>query len=97
MNGTEIGHLAETAPIWWPGSPESAAPITDGRHDVDVLVIGAGLAGLAAAYFVTELRPELSVAVLEAKHVGAGATGRHRDRFTRLEHADGRVPAEVRR
>lgn len=76
MNGTEIGHLAETAPIWWPGSPESAAPITDGRHDVDVLVIGAGLAGLAAAYFVTELRPELSVAVLEAKHVGAGATGR---------------------
>lgn len=76
MNGTEIGHLAETAPICGQAVRKALPRITDGRHDVDVLVIGAGLAGLAAAYFVTELRPELSVAVLEAKHVGAGATGR---------------------
>lgn len=35
----------------------------------DVLVIGAGVAGLAAAYFLREARPHLRIVVLEARHV----------------------------
>ncbi|BAX97806.1 putative oxidoreductase [Mycobacteroides stephanolepidis] len=76
MSAPEIAHTAETQPIWWPSVPAQPGPILEGRADVDLVVIGAGLAGLAAAYYVTELRPELTVAVVEAKHVGAGATGR---------------------
>jgi gamma-glutamylputrescine oxidase len=71
-----IEHVAETNPIWWPTTQEESGPTAEGRYDVDFVVIGAGLAGLAAAYYVTEYRPELAVAVVEAKHVGAGATGR---------------------
>jgi gamma-glutamylputrescine oxidase len=71
-----IERVAETNPIWWPTTQEESGPMAEGRYDVDLVVIGAGLAGLAAAYYVTEYRPELVVAVVEAKHVGAGATGR---------------------
>ena len=76
MSGFEADHLAETAPIWWPGTAEHNVEIAEGSHEVDLAVVGGGLAGLAAAYFVGVMRPELSVAVIEAKHVGAGATGR---------------------
>jgi ribulose 1,5-bisphosphate synthetase/thiazole synthase len=71
-----IERVAETNPIWWPTTQEESGPTVEGRYDVDLVVIGAGLAGLAAAYYVTEYRPELAVAVAEAKHVGAGGTGR---------------------
>lgn len=78
-----IERVAETNPIWWPTTQEESGPTVEGRYDVDLVVIGAGLAGLAAAYYVTEYRPELAVAVVEAKHVGAGATGRSMGRFDR--------------
>jgi hypothetical protein len=70
-----IERVAETNPIWWPTSQEESGPAAEGRYDVDLVVIGEGLAGQAAAYYVTEYRPELAVGVVEAKHVGAGATG----------------------
>lgn len=43
--------------------------------DTDVAVVGAGLAGLALAHRLKQRDPGLRVAVLEARHVGAGATG----------------------
>jgi glycine/D-amino acid oxidase-like deaminating enzyme len=43
---------------------------------VDFAVIGAGFTGLAAAAWLRLLVPEKSVAVLEAFHIGAGASGR---------------------
>jgi len=43
---------------------------------VDFAVIGAGFTGLAAAAWLRLLAPEKSVAVLEAFHIGAGASGR---------------------
>jgi gamma-glutamylputrescine oxidase len=43
---------------------------------VDVAVIGGGFTGLAAAAWLRLLAPEKSVAVLEAFHIGAGASGR---------------------
>ena len=73
-----IERVAETNPIWWPTTQEESGPTVEGRYAVDLVVIG-----LAAAYYVTEYRPELAVAAVEAEHVGAGATGRSRGRSDR--------------
>jgi glycine/D-amino acid oxidase-like deaminating enzyme len=35
----------------------------------DVVVIGAGVGGLAAAYYLREARPNIRLVVLEARHV----------------------------
>ena len=43
---------------------------------VDVAVVGAGLAGLSAAYHAKQLTPDRQLAVLEAGRIGAGASGR---------------------
>src|SRR5262245_33287995 len=43
---------------------------------VDVAVIGAGLTGLSTAYHVLAERPGARVVVLEAEHIGHGASSR---------------------
>src|SRR5688572_7783575 len=50
-------------------------PLVDGMR-VDVAVVGAGFTGLATAHYVLNLCPGLRVVVLEARCVGAGASGR---------------------
>ena len=42
----------------------------------DFVVIGGGFTGLAAAAWLRRLSPQQSVVLLEASHVGAGASGR---------------------
>jgi len=44
--------------------------------EVDVAILGGGFAGLAAGAWLRRLAPEKTVAVLEANHLGAGASGR---------------------
>lgn len=43
----------------------------------DVLVVGGGYAGLSVAYWLTEMRPDLKVTILERNFCGAGASGRN--------------------
>ncbi|MBB5912205.1 glycine/D-amino acid oxidase-like deaminating enzyme [Nocardia transvalensis] len=64
-------------PLWWPESGIESAdpPLIGGRRD-DLVIVGGGLAGLVTAYYVSAARPDLSVVVLEAESIGAGATGR---------------------
>lgn len=67
-----------TAPLWSEGA--AASPPTSGEplpHVVDVAVVGAGFTGLWTAYYLLRARPDLSVLVLEAEHVGFGASGRN--------------------
>ena len=40
-------------------------------------VVGGGYTGLWTAYYLLELDPALDVLVLEAEHVGFGASGRN--------------------
>jgi gamma-glutamylputrescine oxidase len=61
-------------PLWDEASvatPPDALPET-----ADVAVVGAGLAGLSAAYHALVRRPDQRIAVLEAGRIGDGASGR---------------------
>jgi glycine/D-amino acid oxidase-like deaminating enzyme len=53
--------------------PAHAGPLPD---VLDFAVIGGGFTGLAAAAWLRKIAPYKSVAVFEAGHVGAGASGR---------------------
>jgi glycine/D-amino acid oxidase-like deaminating enzyme len=57
--------------------PYEAAPPLEGEQTADVAVIGGGFTGLATAIALKDLDPGLDVAVLEAKTVGYGASGRN--------------------
>lgn len=59
------------------GRTEPSRPSLSGEEQADIVIVGAGLTGLWAAYYLTELAPHLSVTVLEAEQVGFGASGRN--------------------
>jgi glycine/D-amino acid oxidase-like deaminating enzyme len=62
-------------PVWSFPVPITPQPLPDGMR-LDVAVVGAGFTGLATAHYVLQRFPTLRVAVFEARHVGAGASGR---------------------
>ena len=66
---TRDSYYVHSAPAWAPSPP------LQGEVDCDVAVVGAGLAGLSAALELASRG--LSVTVLEAQHVGFGASGRN--------------------
>lgn len=45
--------------------------------EVDVVIVGAGFTGLWTAYYLNKAQPNLTIAILEAKQVGYGASGRN--------------------
>ena len=76
-----------TAPLagpssWWleeartHSGDEVASPLA-GRLDVDVAVVGGGYTGLWTALALRKREPSLAVAVLEARRVGEGPSGRN--------------------
>lgn len=48
-----------------------------GPASYDVVIVGAGFTGLWTAYYLSKADPTLRIAVLEAEHVGFGASGRN--------------------
>ncbi|GAB3409917.1 FAD-dependent oxidoreductase [Schumannella luteola] len=63
---------------WWrsTGGPDRRAPLP-GTTETDVAIVGAGYTGLWTAYYLKKAKPTLRVVVLEAQHVGYGASGRN--------------------
>ncbi|MFV0463436.1 MAG: NAD(P)/FAD-dependent oxidoreductase [Nostocoides sp.] len=55
--------------------PDVGAPLLPGH--ADVVIVGAGFTGLWSAYYLLRAHPGLDVVVLEADHVGFGASGRN--------------------
>lgn len=52
-------------------------PPLGGPASYDVVIVGAGFTGLWTAYYLSLADPTLRIAVLEAEHVGFGASGRN--------------------
>ena len=44
------------------------------KEQTDIVVIGAGIIGMASAYYLS--RSGLKVSIIERKHIGSGSTGR---------------------
>ncbi|MCO7204018.1 FAD-binding oxidoreductase [Microbacterium sp. CnD16-F] len=67
-----------TVSHWWRdhGAEPARAPLP-GDLDVDVAIVGAGYTGLWTAYYLTERRPDLRIAVIERRFAGFGASGRN--------------------
>ena len=63
-------------PLWWEGAA-SPSPTPSLPAAVDVAIVGGGFTGLWTALYLLRARPDLSVLVLEAEHVGFGASGRN--------------------
>ena len=57
--------------------PPPPARVVEGRITVDFAVIGAGTCGCAVARRLGELRPDDSIALVEATRVGYGTSGRN--------------------
>ncbi|HHC09387.1 MAG TPA: FAD-dependent oxidoreductase [Actinobacteria bacterium] len=64
-------------PLWWDDVELPPRPSLEGDLDVDVAVVGAGYTGLWTAHHLHRLDPSLQIAVVEAEHVGHGASGRN--------------------
>ena len=69
-------------PSWWLEEaqayrPEAAAPPLAGPLEVDVAVVGGGYTGLWTALALRERDPSLRVALLEARGIGDGPSGRN--------------------
>jgi glycine/D-amino acid oxidase-like deaminating enzyme len=67
------------APSFWLDQlgPVRRRPSLDGVRDADVCIVGGGFTGLWTAYELRRADPGLEVVVLEARHVGFGASGRN--------------------
>jgi len=59
------------------GDDLQPAPSLDGDLTVDVAIVGAGFTGLWTAYYLSEARPDLTIAIVEAEIAGFGASGRN--------------------
>lgn len=47
------------------------------RHQYDVIIIGAGIAGLSTAYWLEKNNPSIQIAILDRNRIGFGASGRN--------------------
>jgi glycine/D-amino acid oxidase-like deaminating enzyme len=62
---------------YWARSQPAQNPKLTEDLNVDVAVLGGGFTGLSSAYFLRSVSPHKSVAVLEARGCGNGASGRN--------------------
>ena len=57
--------------------PPTRRPPVDGDRRVDVAIVGAGYTGLWTAHSILRRDPTVSVCLIDAEHVGFGASGRN--------------------
>ncbi len=63
--------------VWTVGAaPDQPAPALAGDLTVDVAIIGGGFTGVSTAYQLGRRNPGLGIALLEARSLGNGASGR---------------------
>ena len=65
---------------WTATAPKTAYPRLTGAHSADVVIVGAGIVGVTAAYLLSGAG--LSVALIEARRIGRQVTGRSTAKIT---------------
>jgi gamma-glutamylputrescine oxidase len=76
--GEDAQHRGLGAPSYWQRIGGAGAHVAGPLPQrADCIVVGGGFAGIATALRLREAAPELDVVVLEAEHVGFGASGRN--------------------
>ena len=74
---SDAQHVASPS-LWWDGLERAAvAPPLETDTTADIAIIGGGYTGLWTAYFLKQIQPDLDIALVEAKHIGHGASGRN--------------------
>ncbi len=68
---------AATASYWQREGADTALRVTSAPVRADIVIIGGGLAGVSSALAILDRQPGASVAVLEQRFVGYGASGRN--------------------
>lgn len=68
----------DNSAVWLLGAPadEPASPLARDL-EVDIAIIGGGFTGVSTAFHMSERFPELGIALLEAKRLANGASGRN--------------------
>lgn len=61
--------------FWLPRAVYDVAPVLGADRSCAVAIVGGGYSGLSAAYHLKRLRPELDIALFEARAIGFGASG----------------------
>lgn len=68
----------DNSSVWLEGAPaETPAPALARDLDVDVAIIGGGFTGVSTAYYLRKQNPNLGIALLEARTLANGASGRN--------------------
>src|SRR5919198_5048399 len=81
-SGPQLNLSGKAESLWTGTSPSTHYPSLEKGGEVDVAVVGGGIAGIGAAYFLQ--RAGFSVAILEAARIGAGTTGNTTAKITAL-------------
>jgi glycine/D-amino acid oxidase-like deaminating enzyme len=74
----EIGHLNGQVSHWMSRRPAVPRQSWGSLEDhYDLAIVGGGLTGLWTAYYAKAANPDAKIAILEAEHLGYGASGRN--------------------
>jgi gamma-glutamylputrescine oxidase len=83
----DVGSYPVRTSFWGDTGPDENSAL-NGVERADLVVIGAGLAGLSTAYYAKKANPDLNVTILEARYAGYGASGRNFCNVPQLARSD---------
>ena len=69
-------HIEPKSEVYWYTLKKPTIKKLEENKEVDIVIVGGGIAGLMCAKKLKEKNPALSILVLESSVCGAGATGK---------------------
>ncbi|WP_210604242.1 NAD(P)/FAD-dependent oxidoreductase [Brevibacterium oceani] len=70
LNGEASHWLTQSPP-----APDSPSPLPTEKQDL--VIVGGGLTGLWSAYYARQAHPDWAITIIDATHIGYGASGRN--------------------